>query len=102
MIVAGWNNGSPNDMTGAGYGIRITHKDRDRYFHRAWTYMTIELDNKDLMGIQLSDSFWRGCTELRSAKIGKWMLEHKIAPRQKGTPPKLRLEPVGNRKFKNY
>jgi len=26
MIVTGWNNGQPNNNTGAGYGLRISKK----------------------------------------------------------------------------
>ena len=32
MIVVGWNNGSPNNRTGAGYGVRIVREDRDMVF----------------------------------------------------------------------
>ena len=100
MIVTGWNNGAPDNRTGAGYGIRITHKDREKYFQKRWTSVMVELDNGDLVDIKLSNSFWKGCTELRSAKIGKWMLHHKLAPWPKGNPPKLKLEPIGSRKFR--
>jgi len=30
MIVTGWNNGSPNNSTGARYGIKIDPSDRDK------------------------------------------------------------------------
>ena len=100
MIVVGWNRGSPNNRTGAGYGIRIAREDRDKCFRKAWTSVTIELDNGDLVDVRLSDSFWSGCTELRRAKLGKWMLDHELAPWPKGKPPRLKLEPIGNRKFR--
>jgi len=100
MKVVCWNNGSPDNRTGAGYGVRIAHRDRDRYFQRRWPYVTIELEDDDTVDVNLSDSFWRSCSELRSAKIGEWMLEHGLAPWPKGNPPKLRLEPVGDRKFR--
>jgi len=100
MKVTGWNSGSPNNRTGAGYGIRIMREDRDRYFDKAWPLVTIELDNRDLVGVKLSNSFWGGCTELRNAKIGKWMLDRGLAPWPKGSPPNLKLEPIGNRKFR--
>jgi hypothetical protein len=32
MKVSGWSNGTPNNHIGAGYGIRISYTDRDRYF----------------------------------------------------------------------
>ena len=76
MIVVGWNNGSPNNRTGAGYGIRIKREDRDRYFQRRWPFVTIEAGKGNIIKVNLSSSFWKGCTELRSAKIGKWMLDH--------------------------
>lgn len=71
MIVVGWNNGSPNDRTGAGYGIRITRADRDRYFEKSWKSVIIELEGEGSIGVRLSDSFWENCIELRSSKIGK-------------------------------
>jgi len=100
MIVVGWNNGSPNNRTGAGYGVRIVREDRDMYFQNTWSSVIIELDNGDLLDVKLSASFWRGCTELRNAKIGKWMLEQGLAPWPKGDPPKLKLEPIGNRRLR--
>jgi len=100
MIVVGWNNGSPNNRTGAGYGIRMVREDRDMYFQKTWPSVIIELDTGDLLDVRLSDSFWRGCTELRNAKIGKWMLDNELAPWPKGDPPNLKLEPIGNRKFR--
>ena len=84
MIVVGWNNGSPNDRTGGGYGIRVTREDRDRYFQRRWPSVTIELGKENMIEVNLSDSFWRGCIELRSKRIGKWMLDRRLAPWLKG------------------
>ena len=37
MIVSGWNNGSPDNRTGAGYGIRLSKEDRGRV-HITKTY----------------------------------------------------------------
>lgn len=34
MIVTGWNNGSPNNESGAGYGILIKKEERNRHFKR--------------------------------------------------------------------
>ncbi len=99
MIVAGWNNGSPNNKTGAGYGIRITRQDQERYFKKSWSSITIEFDNGDSVDIRLSDSFWRKCLELRDAKIGKWMINNRLAPWSNGSPPNLKLEPLAEGKF---
>lgn len=100
MIVTGWKIGQPNNKTGAGYGIRISKKDRDRYFKKSWDSVEIEFEGGDVITVSLSDSFWKDCTELRSSKIGKWMLEKGFAPWQKGKPPKIELIPVGERRFK--
>jgi hypothetical protein len=40
------------------------------------------------------------CSELRSRRIGKWLLDHGLAPWVKGKPPRLSLEPVGARRFR--
>jgi hypothetical protein len=34
MLVTGWSNGSPNDLTRSGYGVRLSREDRDGYFRR--------------------------------------------------------------------
>jgi len=100
MIVTGWNNGSPNIETGAGYGVRIKRKDRDRYFKKEWTKVIIELEGEGEIEVRLSKSFWRCCPELRCKEIGKWLINNKLAPWKKGSPPKFELESKGNKKFK--
>ncbi len=51
MIVTGWNNGSPDDRIGAGYGIRIT-RDQDRYFKKSWAsiVMGFEMESQWILG----------------------------------------------------
>jgi hypothetical protein len=61
--------------------------------------ITIELENGDSVDIRLSDSFWRRCSELRNAKIGKWMIKNRLAPWPKGSPPNLKLEAVAEGQF---
>ena len=100
IIVSGWNNGSPNNETGSGYGIRIPKKSRDKYFERGWKYVVIEFDDGSSTTVKISPSFWRSCPELRSSKIGKWMLKNGLAPWSKGNPPILKLEIVGKRRFR--
>jgi hypothetical protein len=100
MKVVGWDNGSPNNRTGEGYGIRIVPRDRDRYFQRTKSSVNIELENGNLVKVKISDSFWGDSTELRSPKIGKWMLSVGLAPWSISSPPNLRLEPGAKRKFK--
>ena len=58
MEVKGWNNGSPNNKTGAGYGIRLTRKDRDKFFKKPWKTVTLELADESVVDVNLSNSFW--------------------------------------------
>lgn len=52
MIVSGWNNSSPNNRTGARYGIRISKKDRDKYFCREWNFVEIELESDEIVEVR--------------------------------------------------
>lgn len=99
MIASGWSNGSPNDSTGGGYGIKIRRKDRDDHFQRTWPSVIIEIENREVLEIIPSSSFWRNCLELRRKEIGRWMLDQRLAPWPKGKPPKFKLEPIGDRRF---
>ena len=80
MIVKGWNNGNPNDKSGVGYGIILTKTDRDEYFKQSWASITLDLDGLDSFQVKLSKSFWKNCIELRSSKVGKWLLNKGLAP----------------------
>jgi len=99
MMVTGWSNGRPNLATGAGYGVRIDRQDRDTRFRRNWTSVCLQLEAGQTVWVTLSPAFWRGCSEVRSARIGRWMLENGMAPWPKGRPPRLRLEPTGEAEF---
>jgi hypothetical protein len=98
MLATGWNNGS-HSATGAGYGLRIAREDRDRYFNEAWGHAVFDLAGEAEATTRLSASFWRSCTELRSAELGRWMRRHGIAPWPKGRPPQFEVRPVGGNRF---
>ena len=99
MIVSGWNNGSPDNRTGVGYGIRMSRGDRDEYFDPEWSSVMIELEGMGETEVNVTPSFWRRCTELRKADIGKWLVERGLAPWPRGKPPRLELVPAGERRF---
>ena len=99
IVVTAWSNGRPNLVTGAGLGVRVARRDRDAYFRRLWSEVTLRLGGGESVRVILSPAFWRGCSELRSAKIGQWMLENGVAPWPKGDPPRLRLEPTREAEF---
>jgi len=100
MIGAGWNNGSANEQTGSGYGIRISPEDRDKHFRSEWKSITLQLEGGTTVEITLSQSFWGDCCELRSFVIGRWLLDQGLAPWPRRRPPKVRLERSGNGKFR--
>lgn len=99
MIVRGWSNGSPR-LSGAGYGLRLSAADRDQHFRREWTAVELHLAPYGVTNVALSASFWRTCTELRSADIGRWLIAQQLAPWPKGAPPHLNLEHLGDARFR--
>lgn len=101
MIVTAWNNGS-HHSSGAGYGLKLQSQDRDRYLHRDWKTIILELEGySKLVEVNIDKpSFWGPvCRELISKHIGTWLIENNLAPWLKGNPPKLNLEPLGGNKF---
>lgn len=100
MNVSGWSKGSANNRTGAGYGVRIPYDDRDRHLPRDWGSVEVVLDNGEVVDVSLSEKFWATCPELRSAAIGRWMLNQGVIPWPKGKPPGFDLELIGDRRFR--
>jgi hypothetical protein len=73
---SGWHNGSPR-RSGAGYGIRISKADRDRYFVPGWDNVEIEFPDGQRVQVDLTRSFWKPETpyaEPRDAAIGRWLI----------------------------
>jgi hypothetical protein len=99
MRVKGWSNGSPRP-SGAGYGLRVSPNDRDKFFDPRWDHVEIELNGSLRAKVPLSRSFWENCTELRSASIGRWLIDHRLAPWQRSVPPTLELDHVADRLFR--
>jgi hypothetical protein len=101
MIVTAWNNGK-HHKSGAGYGLKLTINDREKYFHREWYYVIIRFgDSNQETKVNIKKlSFWGdACRELINIDIGKWFLKQGMAPWPKGLPPKLRLEPISGNMF---
>ncbi len=99
MIVIGWHNGSPDDITGAGYGLKIQKEDRDKFFQKNWKSINIIINSKQSVNVKISKSFWKESIELRSSAIGKWMIDNKFAPWSKGNPSKFNMLLIGNKQF---
>ena len=47
FIGTAWNNGSPK-MSGAGYGIKLNPRDRDRYFEKPNAFLRFEGQTGDI------------------------------------------------------
>ncbi len=98
MRATAWSNGSPTH-SGAGYALKVSEVDRDRYFSHSWTEVTVDLPDGTSAPIRLSESFWRHCSELRSAAVGRWLMNARLAPWPRGEPPGLTLMPVAGNRF---
>ncbi|MCY6482819.1 hypothetical protein OW763_00405 [Clostridium aestuarii] len=99
MIVTTWNN-SNCDGLGTGYGIRISKSDRAKFFDVSWKNVIIhigEFDNS--VDIPLYDTFWRKCSELRSVKIGKYLIDNGLNKWAKDSPHRLLLFPQDGNQF---
>src|SRR2546428_590633 len=101
MTVSAWNNGAFN-RSGAGYGLRVSKADRDSVFSRSWNQIVIELPSAEpgqAVVVRLSPSFWRSCSELRRAEIGRWLIGCGYVIWQKSQSSTFRFESFGRNKF---
>lgn len=70
---------------------RLWIRRRDRHLFETCDEVTLELPGSDgpvTVTINVSDSFWRDCCELRSVQIGRWMESRGERPWPRGQPPK--------------
>ena len=88
FLATAWNNGQWH-TGGAGYGLKVSVADRDRFFWRNWRFVTLQLVvDAGVVDVQANcakDSFWNGtCRELISRQIGRWFIDlgvFRVAPR---------------------
>jgi hypothetical protein len=93
-----WNNGA-HHASGAGYGLKVTPGDRDRHFRPEWRQIELAVPGEGTATVPLSESFWRRCTELRSAAVGRWLRRTGQAPWEDGAPPQFELVPLHGATF---
>lgn len=84
MIWTAWNNGE-HHQSGAGYGMKVSIEDRDRYFKRSWNTALIELpSDKGFVTAEASvakKSFWGPqCREMICSDIGRWLRDEGYVP----------------------
>lgn len=104
MTATAWNNGAHHE-TGAGYGLKISRKDRDRFFRMEWKNIILELEEKkgkETVSVNtMKKSFWNNtCRELINMRIGLWLIRNGKAPWPMGNPPKIRLEQIEGNRFR--
>jgi hypothetical protein len=95
----GWRGGSADERSPAGYGIKFTSADRDRYFDPEWPSVFLELTGGPTIEVPLTHSFWRSCSKRRSADLGRWLLASGRAPWLMHAPPGIAVNPIGDNRF---
>lgn len=98
VYATGWHNGSRREDP-AGYGLKFVARDRDRHFDPNWSEVVVTLENGPEVRLQLSPSFWRTCSEIRSAEVGRWLLEQGAAPWPASSPLGIVVTPEGENRF---
>lgn len=97
MKVSTWKNGSENQNTGSGYGIRIS-KEHHKYFSD-YSQVILEI-NEIKYTINLTASFWDKCHEIRSRFIGLFLIQNNLKTWAYRQPHKLKLIYIKDNIFK--
>ena len=98
-----WNNGTWRE-TGAGYGLKLSAHDRDKYFDRDWYTITLRLigerTSRTTEANVAKDSFWGPqCRELIKLEIGQWFIENGFRRWTRNAPPRFWMVHVVGREF---
>ncbi|MDB5352684.1 MAG: hypothetical protein JWN86_3931 [Planctomycetota bacterium] len=93
MRATGWRNGK------YGFGIRVGRENARRHFREDWRAIRVEIDGQD-HEFPLRGTFWTTCPEFRGVAIGRWLRRLGMHAWEKGRPPVLELEPLGDRRFR--
>ena len=102
FIATAWNN-SHRHQSGAGYGLKISFEDRERFFNREWRSVYLQLNGfEQTIEVNVGKaSFWnRNCGELIKKDIGRWFIQNGHANWPQGRPPRVIINLVGERLFR--
>ena len=101
MLMNAWNNGRflPN---GSGYGVEVSKHFRDEYLSVEWPSIFLHLEGEEEpVELAINNSvFWNRGRELRSGKIGKWLMKNGVDHWDLENPPELFVEPMQYNHFK--
>lgn len=103
FTVTAWNNGQWH-ASGAGYGLKVSVADRDRFFERNWRTVSLRLiagpSVIDAVANCAKESFWsQKCRELISRDIGRWIIGLGISRWPENGPPRFTMSPIGPAMF---
>lgn len=101
MLMQAWNNGR-FIANGSGYGVTVSGQFRDEYLDVNWASIYLHLDGEDEpVELAINNSvFWSKGRELRSGKIGKWLIKNGLATFDLENPPELVVTPMEGNHFK--
>lgn len=80
---------------GEWYGFRISKIERDAYFPRELEMVILELPYENgftQIRVNVSNSFWDNCPELRGSRIRDWFNVNGYQPPTTIVPPKFTAE----------
>ena len=83
--------------------MKIAPADRDQFFRREWGEVLLELSGEaQPIACNIDkDSFWTpSCRELINVGLGRWLRKNGLAPWKDGCPPKLKLIPIADNRFR--
>ncbi|MBP1581914.1 MAG: hypothetical protein J6A26_05910 [Oscillospiraceae bacterium] len=101
MLMQAWNNGR-FISNGSGYGVKVSEQFRDEYLSVDWASIFLHLEGEEEpVELAINNSvFWSKGRELRSGKIGKWLIKNGLAEFDLENPPELHVSPMEKNHFK--
>ena len=100
MIVSAWKSQCAGSARSTTYGLRVGCENRDRYFKKSWTMVTIELASGSVLDLPLHFGFWRACPEVKGPGFREWFAAQGLLTWPNGQPPTYDLTPTGPARFK--
>ncbi|MDE6349566.1 MAG: hypothetical protein K2K67_01000 [Treponemataceae bacterium] len=86
MIFTAWSH------EGEWYGFRASKEERNACFSHELKTVTLELPQRNGIAqikVNVSNSFWADCPELRGSKIRNWFNDNGYLPPKTIVPPKF-------------
>jgi hypothetical protein len=72
VLVSAGKNQSSDSSKSIRFGIWIGGPNRDRYFSKDWSTVTVELPSGVVLDIVVLPGFWNRCPELRDEGFRVW------------------------------